>query len=44
MASDVSPKPPIFPDVAVMLPDITAPDAYRNPLEDIAKLDPKCTK
>ena len=41
--SGVMLKPPMRPDDAVISPSITAPEAYRYPLEEIAKLDPKCT-
>ena len=44
IASGVILKPPISPDDAVMSPSIIAPEACKNPLDEIAKLDPKCTK
>ncbi len=36
-------NPPICPEFAVIFPEITASEACNKPLEEIAKLDPKCT-
>ena len=43
MACGVILNPPIKPAEAVISPSITAPEACIYPLDDIAKLEPKCT-